>query len=80
MRKSFQNCHQTIFCCFYVAKDTKTNPINLLQQSVSCLWMGAQVQLRLSEQMIQEMIRQRIRKMEEIRESVSNLKVEQSYS
>lgn len=42
--------------------------------------MGAQVQLRLSEQMIQEMIRQRIRKMEEIRESVSNMKVEQSYS
>ncbi|TWW63580.1 Zinc-binding protein A33 [Takifugu flavidus] len=33
-------------------------------------------QLRLSEQMIQEMIRQRIRKMEEIRESVSNVKVE----
>ncbi|XP_056882805.1 E3 ubiquitin-protein ligase TRIM21 isoform X2 [Takifugu flavidus] len=32
--------------------------------------------LRLSEQMIQEMIRQRIRKMEEIRESVSNVKVE----
>lgn len=46
---------------------------------MSTMCLVCEVQLRLSEQMIQEMITQRIRKMEEIREAVSNVKVEESY-
>lgn len=46
---------------------------------MSTMCLVFEVQLRVSEQMIQEMIRQRIRKMEEIREAVSNVKVEESY-
>lgn len=46
---------------------------------MSTMCLVCEVQLRLSEQMIQEMIRQRVRKMEEIREAVSNVKVEDSY-
>lgn len=42
--------------------------------------MSVQVQLHLSEQLIQEMIRQRIRKIEEIRQSMSSMKVRSVYS
>lgn len=40
--------------------------------------MSVQAQLSLSEQQIQEMISQRIRKMDEIRTSVAEIKVKQS--
>lgn len=41
--------------------------------------MSVQAQLSLSEQQIQEMISQRIRKMDEIRTSVAEIKVKQSH-
>lgn len=49
---------------------------------VSCLCVCAlsQAQLETSEQEIQEMIRERIRKIEEIRMSVNELEVEQTHS
>lgn len=55
---------------------------NPIQKCVFCLCLRVcvQAQLSVSEQEIQEMIRQRIRKMEEIRMSVTELEVEQTHS
>lgn len=69
LEQSFNLTYVTTF----VAKDTKkSTDFN----NLSCLWMNVQAQIHLSEQLIQNMIRQRIRKNEEVKQSVSNMKVE----
>lgn len=48
--------------------------------SCLCVCLFSQAQLETSEQEIQEMIRHRIRKIEEIRMSLNELEVEQTHS